>query len=219
MSMSLTTTLSKPPARLTASDIPARLSAASRAIAACEDLSEIKQIDDQAEAMRLAAMALKMSPEIIKQATRVKNEALLRLGELIIRLYHKPVYRKGAGATSGTASPRTLAVRALGLPDNFSYLASRIASGGPTVREKILNSKSTSPTILSRLAPGRRNRYGNRGFDSADGTQLAHAITLALFGLRKISFPLSIDPRDKARIRSRAIELQEMADAILQALE
>lgn len=204
----------------THNSLPARLDAASRAIAACTDMSEIKQMNDQAAALVAATAAMKCAPELVTQATRVKNEALLRLGEILNTLKNEAVYK---GYANVLRSERGEAIKKYGISSYVATAATRLAAGGTKVRKLVLKAKTTSPTALARLAPATRTRNGTgkNPYDDALSREFMSKMALALCGLRAgAAMPLrGVSALDKPRLRKATVEAQELLDSIEQMLE
>jgi len=199
------------------------------AIKECQDLSEIKKMDDQACALQAAVKASKLGPEMEKEAKRVKVESLFRLGEILLKIDGKVKARvtPGKKGTQGVIpSERGNQIKAHNIPRAYATTAMRIANGGAPLKKRIMKDAITDPNKMKTIAPKRCPTKGKlTGLYNSDvGRSIlsdGYGLNAAKYCLRKVStMPLKqVDPRDRVRVKQAVIECQELCDAILQQLE
>jgi hypothetical protein len=196
------------------------------AIKECQDLSEIKKMDDQACALQAAVKASKLGPEMEKEAKRVKMESLFRLGEILLKIDGKvkPLSTSGKRGLRGNApSERGNQIKAHDINKGYASAAMRIANGGAPLKKRIMKDGSMNLNKMYRIAPKRCPTKGNHTglYNSDVGRSTTSELSIAKHYLRKVAaMPLKqVDPRDRLRVKQAVIECQELCDAILQQLE
>ena len=200
--------------------LPVKIETAKRAIAECCDLSELLQWKDQTAALAAAAKAAKM-PELAQGANRVCKEALLRMGQLLLR-YKSPI---GGG---GPRSPRTKAATEAGIRPFMRKAVTRFAAAPAEVIASVLNNDKVTANCerLNRALPPQRAHVGPKYSDEARKffRGVAHTGNSGLTGLvitaRTVDISLIpyLTETEKQRARAVLTEVQEICDKIDQGL-
>lgn len=208
--------------------LPVRLEAAKTAIAACYDLSELKDWKDKAAAIAAAAKAAKM-PDLAKGANRVCKEAMLRLGELLRE--YSALANTVKGVRGAVASDRMKAASAAGITRGVAVAAVRFAGAKEDIRNAVLADDRVTATSkrlnhkLARLGVASKS-HANKQLASEAYYEVVglpgqghRGLTIALAGLRaiKIASVHACAPDEKKKIRDKVVEALEMLDAIDEA--
>ena len=218
------------PQIMAAAPLPARIEAAKRAVAECYDLSELLTWQDSAMALAAAAKAARM-PELAKGANRVCKEALLRMGQLLLR--YKGTMRPAPGTGGGRPSERQEAVRRHGIRSHVAIAATRFAKAPSEIINSVLDDDALPPVVnrITKRLPLQDPRHPahNKQTDDAnivlsgrswDSKRGSGGLLGALHSLRAI--PLErisgLTDVEKVKAKKLVVDIQERCDEIEQWL-
>lgn len=164
------------PARITAAALPGRVEAARMALARCEDLSEVMNWKNAADGLAALAKTLKVAPELIASTNRLVKDAILRMGQLLVKY---PTERTAVKVAPFTVklpkskkdrlgrqreaitivrdtipgkNARTEIAETAGIPKHIAIQAARVAEAPRATQQKILADNKIKPSSRAMAA-------------------------------------------------------------------
>lgn len=200
--------------------LPLKVTRMRAAIKDCENLQELMEYKSHVDGLAAAAKTIKHEiPGACESLNKVGNEALVRLGRLLLKIPGEKTYSKGE-RHGPMDSDRTVAAKALGI-DTRSDLSSILRLGAAKGKElkAVLNSKNTSLQALIKLTKPRNKKFSEaqKFGDSAAkilGTINRYGLIKAVYFMRQMDLSLAktMEPEEKVFAKKLITEAMEILD-------
>jgi hypothetical protein len=205
--------------RVNAAILPAKIEAASRAIAACESLPELLKYRSQAEGLAAAVKIMKKTaPDMVRAANNLVADAWRKGGELLLQYNGDRLALGGARGTSKSDRSKTAEKLGLGKHE-VTYLTRLAAAPAETVRE--LAQSTSSLFMASARAPLRVTNRSAHAATTAYRRVMGSGdypsrLTTGGSCIRRVDIDdvRALDASEKKLVRVKVAEIMELLDAI-----
>jgi hypothetical protein len=201
--------------------LPVSYENAKTALSACVSLDECKDWADKAEALKSYAKQAN-DDHLLKMATRIKDRAISRAGELLKQFDGRGGDRSKTTDDHGSAPTQRQAAELAGMSEHQQLQAVRVASIPKEQFEKLVEG-DTPPTVTALAELGKKTRNGVdlNGRDPAEFNRSLHFIAefedyakaIAKFDIEQI-LPGLIDT-ERQRVRAAISKIDAIHDRII----